>query len=324
VTLGGAPVTWELLVEENAREVLGRLWLAEVTRAARSVVRDYPPRLYAQAPSWDAAALDDLVQDVVVDRLLREGQLAYIVTTARDAGAARRLLLLQVRWTLSRRRVRTVSDNLLERCREMLARDPFIADTATGSWALGSGARRDAWEPEILDACRRVARVPRSDASSGDRAPSVFSSEQLAQVLNHVADSCPQGFTQRDLSNIFGRVLTHHLPDSLYSSAGAGREVGQFTPEEVLMIDDTVSRSHAALDAEQRLLLQMKMINSSDAEVGQRIGVTRQTAAKRHDRAAAEVRAAFAGMPAHLLDAVVDRFGQTLLDGTRTQERIHD
>jgi hypothetical protein len=69
--------------------------------------------------SWDDAE-QDVVQSVVLDLLLAEGQLDYLMATAVEFSDFQNILTFQVRRYLARQRRRTVIDNLLDRAKEVL------------------------------------------------------------------------------------------------------------------------------------------------------------------------------------------------------------
>ena len=68
---------------EFEQELIGPRIYGEITAIARRVVRNYDPRVYAHAADWEDG-FDDLLQEVVLERLLGEGQLAYAMTVAAD------------------------------------------------------------------------------------------------------------------------------------------------------------------------------------------------------------------------------------------------
>lgn len=319
---------WDALVDEHRRERVGLLWLAEVRRAALTIVARYPPDVYARSPSWDAPSIDDLVQDVVLTQLLAGGQVEYVVDVARDLQSARRLLTTHVRWTLARRRTRTVVDNVIERCRPLLSAPPYAVSAEGSGWAAGPAERRDPTHDEVVEAARRVARLPRVRILGGDRAPVVFTTDVLAQALADVAAALPGGFSEGDLDRIFSRVLTYHLPGALVLFEGTADEPDRApTPEEALVVTRTVDDAYGALTAEQRLLLAMKLAERPDSVAADAIGISRPTAAKRTRKAFAVVREHVIDLPQRVQDLVVSLLAERLAadlpptDGTAGHDR---
>lgn len=113
------------IVAEYSEGGIGPRMVAEVTRTARLLAPRYVATVYSEIGNW-RHGLDDLVQDVVADALLRDGQAEYIVDQSLDIDEFRRLLAFQVKRVLARRRQRTVIDNLLARARPILNASPFI------------------------------------------------------------------------------------------------------------------------------------------------------------------------------------------------------
>lgn len=294
-----APGRWELLLAEHRAHRLGVLWLEETARAVRAAVARYPPDVYAGATAWNPAAIEDLVQDVVVRQLLADRQVEYIADVADDLDAARGLIARQVRWTLARRRSRTVIDNLLDRCRGRAGR---------------TQRSRDATHEEIVEAARRVARIPRVPVKGGDRAPMVFTEENLELALREVSDVLPDGFRDGDLDRIFSRVLTDHLPGALVVFEKPVDEADRsLTPEEAHLVEDTADQAYAELTPQQRLLLGMKMADLSDAAVGTALGMSRPTVAKRHRAAAAVARSHLADLPPRVQEVALGLLAERLL-----------
>ena len=70
----------ERLAAEAAEQRVGVLWLAEVREACLDVSRRFNPAVYAIVePGWTRSEIEDLEQEVVVEQLLYQGQLDYII-----------------------------------------------------------------------------------------------------------------------------------------------------------------------------------------------------------------------------------------------------
>jgi hypothetical protein len=173
------------------------------------VVRSYPPAVYAHAPAWTEDAVEDLLQDVYGEWLIGQGQLTYILGAARTTSEFRALATKVIRRALGRRRVRTVIDNLLDRCRALLREEPFETIEAFGRQLYrrrgGPPYEGDASDQQIRDAQLRVMTIPRLPDSSGDRASPIYSTPNLRAGLLAVAASIPGGFTMSDLDRISAR-----------------------------------------------------------------------------------------------------------------------
>ena len=102
------PIIWDLVLELTG-----------------NVARRYPPGVYNDGAPWSDDSVEDLAQQVVLDRLLAEGQLEYLFDQATSLESWRRLLSFQVRRTLTHRRRKTVVDRLLARVRKLARAMPF-------------------------------------------------------------------------------------------------------------------------------------------------------------------------------------------------------
>lgn len=291
---------WRALCKEYEQVILGELWLAEIRDAARACVRSYPPIVYAETGEWTASAIDDVVSDVTTRQLLADSQIHYIVQTARTVADARALLKQNVRWTLARRRQRTVVDNLLDRCRELRV--------------VGAGSpTRTPTDEELGDAVARVRQVPRLRVLGRDRAPVIFSTPALGQVLDLVTQALPAGYGDRELAIIFERVLTPHLPSALVIYDGHYDEPDTtLRAEELLMVQQTASEMYDALSPQQRVLMALKLANASDNEVGEHLKLSRPTVANRKKAASERLNGMIIDVPSYLHDAVLVKLTQLL------------
>jgi hypothetical protein len=104
---------------EPPAELLGEL--KEVaTRVAR--FGGFPPAL-APYGVWNDEAADEVFQAWLTHRLLGEGALQSLVDKARTPGALRRMAELSLRQHILNSRTRTQSQNLYERCMDLLRDD---------------------------------------------------------------------------------------------------------------------------------------------------------------------------------------------------------
>jgi hypothetical protein len=284
-------VSWAEVLAEYRSERIGPEILTTVQQLCGQIARRYPPPIYAHSPTWDGPALEDLAQDVVVERLLGEGQLDYIMMTAESLSEFERLVTQQIKRCLSRRRRRTIADNLIDRSRRILSETPFqeVPGLSPVRYQLAGHTPedRDASASELRSAALVVRAVPRDRAGlASERAPRVYSSEALAALLEGVARVLPTSFSVRDLDEIFRLLLTDLIPSDLEEG-----DVDQVvhaaavdTPEATAVVDDVVERLIGRLTDDQRVILRMKAADVSDGEVATIIGVSRPTlAARKHD-----------------------------------------
>lgn len=299
------------LRQEYRQSRIGPEILAETRRVVHQVVRRFDPEIYGGAATWDDAE-EDVVQAVVLDLLLAEGQIDYLMATAVRLDDFRNLLRFQVRRYLARTRRRTVVDNLLDRAKEILAEPPF---EQTGSAQdprfriPGSAVElREPTEEEILAASRAVALVPRTRSSDHDRAPVVYPREALATALEAIATVLPVPFSLSDVGRILELVLTDWVASFLYEfeedQAVAAPSLG---PEEETMAEEAAQRILERVSGEALVVLRRKLENVSDEEIARELGVSRPTVIARKRSALGELREALGGLPEHVQAAAMDQ-----------------
>ena len=271
---------------EYANLGIGAKLLEEIRTAATQVARDYNPRLYATTGVWEDD-LEDLVQDVVVMRLLGERQLDYVMTMAGGVEELRRLLRLQVRRTMRLRRRRTVIDRLIERTKVLVRQPPFVLIETGRQWAYGFGDaldQRAATGDEIRLAAISAAAVPRTPPEAGDRAPSVYSDRALASLLAVIARTLGKAVTVREVDEILGRLLSGWLPVDLGGVGQVLQSEPTPSPEDTTMMNELAESVLAGLDSPQRELLRLKLAGVADGEIAAMFGVSRQTIFNRKSR----------------------------------------
>ena len=277
-------MSWAELLEEYESERIGPQILDLVRRAAGHVCHRYDPRTYGSSERWDEDSIEDLVQEFVLSFLLGEGQLEYLIS-AGNLDDFNGLLEFQLRRCLSRRRTRSVVDNLLDRCRLLLTKAPFNSRTEGRQiqyWHSGRAVERRAPEEnELRAAVIAVLPVPRLIGEPLVRAPMVYTTENLALLLEAVAKSLPSEFALRDLDAIFRQVLTPFLPSPLTSAGGVSEQVPDLGPEDALLAKTAAERIVEKLETEQALLLGLKLANVADGDIARQLGVSRPTISKR-------------------------------------------
>ena len=151
------------------------------------------PAVYGVAEgSWTAGEIDDLVQDVTTEQLLKQAQLDYIIDVASSIDDVRRLLRHHARRALIRRRRRTVVDQLLDRLKALLGADGYeaVAGISPARYQpTGSDFGPRVPRETALDAAAAAVRLLPTSSGSGGRAPAVFRTEVLEQVLSNKAAS---------------------------------------------------------------------------------------------------------------------------------------
>lgn len=293
--------TWEALRNEFAREVVGELWLDEVTRAVRNIAPKYPPSSYSETGDWGADEFENLVQDVIAHQLLEEGQLDYIIDTASEISSARALVHHIVRRTLARGRQRTIIDNLLERCRALEIFVPAGHPSPPAS------------DDQVRVAATRVSKLPRIRILNSDRAPAVFSGATLQAALGLVHEILGPHIREREVARVLELALTDYVPSGLVLDEGGMDEPDRaLTPDEEVTVMDTL-RQLADQSEHDLLLLALKISDHSDAVVAEHLGISRPTAAKRFREASTAIQQIIGSSPTRIQDEVLTRFSDELL-----------
>jgi hypothetical protein len=312
-------MTLEQLRDEYRTERIGLRWLAEVRSVARSVTSSYSPEIYADGLSWQSA-LEDLVQEVVTERLLREGQAAYLIDVAATYDDFRRLLARQIRLTLARQRRRTIVDQLLSRSRRLLGSDPFIlVEAPTAAWTL-PGTQRELRAPtprELRQACDAVRVFPRVIGRGYERASTVYRTKDLRALLEVVVRDLPTPVRLKDLDAIFCGLLTPLLPSDLDPGAPPpGGAPAFLSPEDDYRVESTVNELLSTLSDDQSALLRAKLNGVSDSDIAANLGLSRPTAAKRKTEVMRVLSERMSDLPQDLAARVVAELGVRLSAGT--------
>lgn len=291
-------MTLHKLRREYETSTIGPAILEEVRRACAAQARRYPPAVYARSHSWSGDTVDELVQDVVVERLLGEQQLAYLFDASADFSHWRALLTRQVKITLARRRVRTVVDNLLERAgRRMAGSEEVETITFSGNKVFRRVGAQAPYHPLADDEVRRVAErvraLPRRRPGRGERAPSVYSGDGLATLLNMVLREAPGGVAVRDLGRILEFVLTDWVPAVLeIEEEDIGSGPSDMEPGEAVEVKMLASQIVSGLSEEETQILLGYLAGLPYNEVAGRVGVSTPTLIKRRHALLDRIRAA--------------------------------
>jgi hypothetical protein len=292
------------LFEEAADRQIGPLWLNEVRDACRQTALRFDPAVYGVAESsWTLGEIDDLIQDVVLEQMLRQGQLRYILDIADSIVDVRRLLRQQVHRALVRRRRRTVVDRLLTRIRQLL-QPPAFETVGPGPCyrPFGSSFGLDpVTDSAVRKAAGAIRMLPKT-ASSGERSPTVYRSDVLRAVIDLAFRATRTSLSIDDFGRILRDALTSWVPVVLEQSdeleaSSTGSADFSFELEEV------VAGVLAALDETDRVALRVKLAGEPDSDLAALLGVSRPTAAKVKNRAFERLRAAWM---AHAGDLIAD------------------
>lgn len=305
---------------EFERETIGHEWLAAVRSVCRTVVRRYPPEIYASSPKW-ADSLDDLVQDVVTNALLRDGQAQYLMDVCETTTDFQRLLARQVAHVLARNRRRTVIDQLLDRSKPLLSVAPF--ERVGRNIYVLPGAPTDATPSgyrEAVAIVRGAARVPHRGT---ERAPTVFSTDTLRAVL--IATVSAHGPTTiNDLGRILTNGLTPLLPSVLGSSDSPEPGRSGIDPEDVLNVQEAVTQVVDTLKDDELALLRWKLLAISDTDIAGMTGLSRPTVANQKQAMLETVKELVSSLPPDLHDHAFDQLTVRLTLPTLPDGYIQD
>lgn len=318
-------VSFRELEREYERELIGPAVLGEVRRVCSVRARRYPPSVYARSGMWDEESMADLVQDVVVERLLGERQIDYLFDVARTVDVWRALLDRQVRIVLARRRVRTVVDNLLDRARRMLEGWESVArSTVYGKAVYSTSGTGQVYEPLDDRRVRRVGElvrvIPRRVPGRGGRAPVVYGGRELEAVLRYVLDAVPGGVSVRDLGRVFEFVLTDWIPAVLEHDEGTAAESPAVVmdPSEVVVIRAVAAELAAGMSGEEVKIVRGRLAGLPDADVAREIGLSRPTLIKRRRVLFDRLRDAAEGLSEVGRDALVDEMSLLVMEEGRS------
>lgn len=308
----------EDLQREHSYERIGPLWLQHVTRRARTVTLTYDPVVYAHGVSWNSG-LDDLVQDVVADRLIGEGQVEYLMEVSGTLDDLNRLLDRQIRLTLAHRRRRTVVDQLLERSRRILRDPPFVlVHEHPQAWSCSDHSilDRHATLGELRLAADRVRSVPTIQPADGSRsrqrASAIYRTDDLRRLLEIACRSLPTAVRQSDLDRIFEQLLTPFLRSVLDDGESPSGDSPPTTTEDLHEMSVIAAELVSQLDPADRSILAAKLADVSDSDIAGMLGVSRPTAAKRKKAVYLRVEEQLRDLPEQARIAALDRVGSLL------------
>ena len=294
----------ELRAEYQSVRIGPRIW-ALVLEMTRSIARRYPPRVYNHGEPWSDENLEDLAQQVVLDRLLGEAQLEYLFDQATSLESWRRLLSLQVRRTLSHRRRKTVVDRLLARVRRLARRPPFDMRTVGRQiWISGddfAGPLADLSDSSISHLANSVRDIPQLVASRrSSRASMIYTTPDLRLLLERVLDEFG-AVSERDLARVFEILLTSWLPTFLQDPEGEypSEEPAPEAAAEDAQMRAAVETFARDLSEPEQWILLGKSQGIADGDIAARLGRSRPWVAQRKqsvlERLATELMSQFEG-----------------------------
>jgi hypothetical protein len=262
--------------------MLWKMTLEVTSRVARS---GYPPKSYGES-KWDSRAVEELAQDVAIERLIGEKQIDYVMEQATDLDSLSRLLAFQAKRALSRRRAVTVVDKLLDRVRKMdlgsffqvldLGSDQFVAPVEGGREPANLS------EDDLRRGAHLIGPIPRlASRPEAQRESKVYNRDDLFDLLNLLVEEF-SGILLRDLRKVLELTLTAWLPTVLYDHEED--RVEYWTPEleaQRTEMRNLVSEMVADLSLEHRVVLLGKARGLPDGALAQQLDRSRPWAADR-------------------------------------------
>jgi hypothetical protein len=283
----------ENLIEEAAKLGFGPLWLAEVKRAVRVSTKG------RFSNSSHINSVDDLVQDVVMIKLLEANEQQKIIDLANDIGHVRALLIRLVRNRLDELREPSYKRNVYDRILEEVK--------ARGlSLELPADADPREIKRSVIGIQEILKTLPmRRILGEEERLSPLFSSESLSHLVDEIRHKCLI-LTKETLWDGLG-ALTLFLPrlsNTVVDQNLVSEQTILSTPE------DHVSRAHLIEIAEgvvlkmsqetkecYSALLQGFGKSKSMTDLAKALGLrNRQNAAKRRDQMEAEMESLIKGL----------------------------
>ena len=311
----------ENLRAENLACTIGDAIHDRIARLVEQQLRRRDPTIYARGSHDYRDALDDVVQDFILEILLNRGQLAYFLDTATTIDDFDALANRQIRRYLAQTRERTIVDNLIGRATAVLKDDELV----TVSGAAGSpsfllesvGATRSADREVALQLAAAVAKesVPRVFSNPDDRLPKVYTDESLVTLLRVFLREAACEVHKTDLQRLFEVLLTPWLATVLGLDEAENPLLEALTPGEQVMVEETAVRITANWSEEDVLVFRYKLSNTRDDLLARRIGVSRPTAASRKQNLFDRLRDELEDVEPELRQPVIHHLA-ALTDGT--------
>ena len=270
----------ELRAEYEAVRIGPSIW-GLVRELSGNIARRYPPGIYNDGAPWSDDSVEDLAQQVVLDRLLSEAQLEYLFDQATSIESWRRLLVLQIRRTLAHRRRKTVVDRLLSRVRRIAQVPPLhirtVGRTVWISHEDAGGPLVDLADHRISQLANAVRDIPQLLASPrSTRASMVYTTADLRLLLERVLEQVSV-VSERDLARILEVLLTSWLPTFLGDTE---RDYPSHEPTPEAVAEDAEMNSAIrtfvdGLSDEERWIVLSKSQGIADGEIASRLGRSR-------------------------------------------------
>jgi hypothetical protein len=281
----------------------GKLWLEEIGRLAQQTInkkiRDHLPPSIFGFPSWDK---DDLVQLVLIDRLLGRNQAQYVLDTADSIDEARKILRNEINFVLSDHRVPNQVDNVWGNL------EPRLVELGWHSGELISSSETDLHDQIV----RLILSQKRLRNRGSERLSPLFAGSVLGDLATQILElgpSLPASLIRRALRAALTIIspaltLTTILPwksndhegsseGSFEDSSGVQQHSYAHSEENLRMerAQHGSRRYELARDICEKLnpdtleIIFQKAQGANQSEIGAVLGLTRQTSRYRIEEA---------------------------------------
>ena len=279
-------MTFEDLAQEYRQSLIGEAIYGRVRHSVEGLLRGRDPRIYAFGSHDYRDAAEDVLNQFVLDVLIGERQIDYVMTVASTLDDFDRLIGRQLKRYLARTRQRTVVDNILDRVFEIAGSPPFelrgTSDVPRVALAgLANGTDSDPRDEDVRRAVALASAVPKDRSDASKRAPRVYDAERLAAVVGIYLSEVRTAASRSDLSGFFHLLLTPWLPGVLGEVEADSVTDPDLSPEEATLVADEATRLIETMSAEERLIFLYKHANLPDRELAERLGLSRQSTAPR-------------------------------------------
>ena len=310
-------MTFDELEHEFLSELIGDKIYARVRLLATRLLRGRSPQIYARGAHDVRDGADDVLNDFVLEVLIGERQLDYVMATASDLSDFDKLVVRQLSRFLARTRMRTVVDNLIDRSVRRLRVAPFEAHGKgrNEQFALPGRTSAASWESsdvEIRRAAALAQAIPKASSSGDERAPKVYDAQALGAVLMVLCRTTTTPVTRAVLQRFFDLLLTAWVPTFLEPSAGHDQHAPSLSPDEEVVVTETATRILSGMAPDDQLIFQYKFANLPDRDVAAALGLSRQSTAPRKKLVFDRVSSGLEGLDAGLQAAVIQRINVML------------
>jgi hypothetical protein len=297
------------LQEEHSTELIGDRIYTRVQGLVEAMLRKRDPAIYARGAHDYRDALADVAQDFVMDVLIGERQVDYVMSVATDLGSFDRLVNRQIRRYLARTRVRTVIDNLMERSVQILQGPPFVSHRAAGEdhFRLAAVTGQGPVQPERLRRAVALAQgIPKSTSSGDERAPRIYDEDALRAVLTVFCEQVLCPISRKDVQDFLQDLLTPWTP-SFLEEEGKQHPEQRLTPEEETIVAELAEAIVGEMSGEDHVIFQYKFANLADREIASALGLSRQSTAPRKKALFARISESVSDLAPHIQHAVLAR-----------------